>query len=87
MKKTGVELIAEERNEQIEKHGFNDIHDSEHLDCELMQAAVYLLTQDEYYYPPEWDKKWLEKFKKKDYVGRLKVAGALIAAELDRLHD
>jgi|GEM_PF-1314593 hypothetical protein len=38
--KTGVELIAEERQRQIEKYGSTDAHDIDHDDEQLAQAAM-----------------------------------------------
>lgn len=94
MRKTGIELIAEERHEQIEKHGFTLEHD---LDCEnnggLANSALYLLLNycgyenNEWAFPTNWDKKWIEKFNNKGDVESLYIAGALIAAEIDRLQS
>jgi hypothetical protein len=86
--KTGVELIAEERQEQIEKHGFDATHDDDqyHSGGELIDAVRYLLTGLPGFWPKSWDKKWEQKFAEKmPGVETLKVAGALIAAEIDRL--
>lgn len=41
--KSGIELIAEERQEQIKKHGWNAEHDHLHEDGELKLAAMYAL--------------------------------------------
>lgn len=38
-KKTGVELIAEERKRQIEKHGYSATHDALHSGGQLIEAA------------------------------------------------
>ena len=82
--KTGIQLIAEERQEQIEKHGFDVQHDRRYNHNQLPNAAVYLLTDDDSYYPPFWSDEWKDKFDKKTYLQKLIVAGALIAAEIDR---
>src|SRR6185503_9609265 len=37
--KTGIELITEERQRQIEKEGWNESHDKEHSNMELSGAA------------------------------------------------
>lgn len=83
---TGIELIAKERQEQIEKHGFDRRHDEGEA-YNLSNAAVFVLTHDERYYPEEWEEKWKDKFVSKGYEERLIVAGALIAAEIDRLQN
>jgi len=85
--KTGVELIAKERQEQIEKHGFDKSHDANNRNCELVFAAMFMLTEDKDYWPKNWDMGWYFKFKEKSYQEKLVIAGALIAAEIDRLNS
>lgn len=46
--KTGIELIAEERQEQIEKHGFTT--DEDYNLGELVEGAKYALTMNREYY-------------------------------------
>ena len=89
MKKTGIDLIAEERAEQLNKHKWSAEHDKEHEEGQLKMAAMYALQP----YPNEqigircyggWD--WFtEKMDNKTELQRLVVAGALIAAEIDRI--
>ena len=89
---SGVELIAEERERQINKEGFNWRHDDSH-DChQLSDAAIVyaapapLRYQVMNWWP--WDKKWLKEDTSFTTAGRIKEltkAGALIAAEIDRL--
>jgi len=82
--KTGVELIAEERQEQIKKHGF-DIQNSQN---ELIKAALFAINPDQFEWPYYWDEEFRRKIKNKpNSVERLKIAGALIAAEIDRLQS
>lgn len=85
--KPGIKLIAQERQRQIEVEGFTEQGDEEYDFNQLKDAAVaYLLAIKEplfacdEYWP--WDK---EYFKPKDYKSNLVRAGALIAAELDRI--
>lgn len=81
--KTGVELIAEERQEQIEKHGFVD--DTKYTNDELIDAAMQYIGGDLIScWPKSWDEKW---YKPGDRISELKKAGALIAAEIDRLQS
>jgi hypothetical protein len=85
----GVALIAAERRRQIEAEGWTPEHDDEHGDGELAAAAACyagpawsLLREHE---PPlmwPWDEKW---WKPGDRIRELTKAGALIAAEIDRL--
>jgi hypothetical protein len=98
--KTGVELIAEERQEQIEKHNRTIESDVEQNDYyQLSKAASILcLHEDNYgcnevddfvedYCPDDWKKELWRKMLEKPYKERLKIAGALIAAEIDRLQS
>lgn len=86
--KTGIELIAQERKEQIEKHGWNDKNT-----IGLDQAAIFCLTRKTVDYPLHWNMWFLEKVIAKekrmtDYdfqIEMLKIAGAFCAAEIDRL--
>lgn len=90
--KTGIELIAEERQEQIKKHLYSIAHDIEVNDNEqLAHAAEMLLAVereegiDSDSFPDGWDKDICRKMLAKSYKERLIIAGALIAAEIDRL--
>lgn len=85
-KMTGIELIAQERKEQIEKHGYDEKHDETHNEFgELGDAAVYLITSNDNYWPKTWNTKTRDKFDKKGFIDRLVIAGALIAAEIDKI--
>jgi hypothetical protein len=94
--KTGVELIAEERQEQIEKHGWDFEHDKNHDDGSLVDAAIAIAFNDENiearFEAPSWawgirNHKRHSKRKGIEKIERLKVAGALLAAEIDRLQS
>ena len=92
--KTGLELIAEERQEQIEKHGFDVKHDKELYEAdELVDAAVFAITGDYNFYPKTWGDWWANKMIAKtnatphSKIERLRIAGALLAAEIDRLQS
>ena len=78
---TGVQLITEERREQIETHGF--VNDHRYRDEELVDAAIqYLLGPGVDWWPEVWDPKW---YKPGNRIEELTRAGALIAAEIDRI--
>lgn len=81
----GIEIVAHERAEQIEK-GKTAQHDAElYHSGELVNAALFLLTGASAYYPRTWDKSYQWNFGRKQGVEKLKVAAALLIAEIDRL--
>ena len=94
---TGIELIAQERQEQIEKHGFTVAKDAtENNEGELGYFAGLLCHSHTAeanamaYLPPRWkkDKKDMcRKMINKSYLQRLVISGALIAAEIDRIQN
>lgn len=93
--KTGIELIAEERREQIEKHGFSIIDDAEYYqNKELVQAALFCIDQGipkgsplktDKAWPGNWDKHFQNKIISKTELEQLAVAGAFIAARMDQI--
>lgn len=86
--KSGVELIADERREQIEKHGYDLTHDLEHeADGQLIVAAQAAILGNDAAFPAGWELVAVQKICDKPVKERLIIAGALIAAELDRLNN
>lgn len=92
--KTGIELIAEERNEQIEKHGRTVDYDViQNSNEQLSDAASKLCVDDAGGYwptdtlPLNWRQDLWDKMTNKPYKERLIIAGALIAAEIDRIQN
>lgn len=88
--KSGIELIAIERQEQIEKHGRTIAKDVElNKDGQLAYAAHILTStsriQQEGSCPKGWDLTIFRKMINKDRKQMLVIAGALIVAEIDRL--
>ena len=99
---TGIELIAKERKRQIEEKGFNAKHDHDHKSNDLALAgAIYALPEKarlfvsygnngdkESYYPLLWPFE-MKNYKPSpnDRKRELIKAGALIAAEIDRIID
>jgi hypothetical protein len=86
--KSGAQLISTERREQMSKHKYNDSNDDEYVNGELKQAAIYALTCNDDVvsnYPKDWHPIFGDKCATKDEIGLLTVAGALIAAEIDRI--
>ncbi len=95
--KKGAALIAEERIRQIGGELFGSKHDDNHVNRELIRAAVCYCEADNLpqtenedgedliecgYWP--WDKEYW-KPTPNDRIRELTKAGALIAAEIDRL--
>jgi hypothetical protein len=94
----GIELIAAERDRQINVEGWTPEHDAEHDGEEMASAAMCyacppnldmrsVVTRQGEPTPPiewPWDAKWY-KPTPDDRVRELVKAGALIAAEIDRL--
>ena len=95
---TGVELIEAERTRQVEEEGWTPEHDDGHRYGEIAVAAAELAVDgtdswvtDSYadYVGPVDMCGSLAKFGHQgtapDYVRTLVIAGALIAAEIDRV--
>ena len=93
MKITGIDLIAEERKEQLVKHKVTVDYDVEHnKKGELSFAAALLCCPNPEKYqvegagkPEGWDIIIWNHMIKKSYGERLIIAGSLIAAEIDRI--
>lgn len=88
--KTGIELIAKERQEQIEKHGYTVEKDVDfNRFGQLTDAAIMLMQTDRHKMnpPSHWDKAIWNKMINKSEKERLIIAAALIAAEIDRLQN
>ena len=86
----GTELIAAERQRQIDVEGWAPEHDDEHHGQELVRAArAYLfevLAPHQFGFHPQewpWETPWWKP--SPDPVRNLIKAGALVAAEIDRL--
>jgi len=86
----GAERIAEERKRQIAEEGWTADHDDnlEDGDLALAGASYVLATVKRYEIMSQkcwpWDWKWY-KPTPDDKIRQLTKAGALIAAEIDRL--
>lgn len=97
--KTGIELITQEREEQVTKHGRTMVGDEKaNNHFQLSEAAgllTYLNEEDvkpngdepdfSHCCPVEWDETIWNKLMSKPYKERLIIAGALLAAEIDRI--
>jgi hypothetical protein len=79
--------MSDERQRQIEKEMFTASHDSMHSRGELaIVAACYAMPYRGFlntdHWPKTWDRRW---WKPKSRMRDLVRAGALIAAEIDRI--
>lgn len=93
--KTGIGLIAQEREEQINKHGRTASHDLENNEHGDLGDAASIMSMFEFgcnepeemaeNFPHDWDREMCRKMINKPYRERLIIAGAMIAAELDRM--
>lgn len=88
--KTGIELIAKERQEQIEKHGRTVEQDVALNTSGQLMYAVDVLKMEELDIndcppPSGWDSGIWIKMISKPLDKRLIIAGAFMAAEYDRL--
>lgn len=89
MEKTGVDLIAEERQRQVEVEGWTSEHDKWWKGGELCRAAVCYIKRPDWLDHTLWQEWPFElswwKPTPQDRIRELQKAGALIAAEIDRL--
>ena len=85
----GAKLIGIERKAQLEVHGITLKIDKDRNAAEQLRfAAIGLIGEDRFEdCPIGWDKTWWRKTCEKSYRERLVIAGALIAAEIDRTID
>lgn len=92
----GVQLIADERYEQIYKHGRSIEKDIEiNTEGQLIGAARLLMYTQEFekdtfislapHRLPGWDMEVFGRMMNKPYQERIVIAAALLAAEIDRL--
>lgn len=84
---SGCLLIEIERQRQVSEEGFTLERDDQYTDEQLAEAALFYAAPEKYgemlaFWP--WDKSWNKK-SKHNRIKQLAIAGALIAAEIDRL--
>jgi len=100
MNKTGIELIAQERQEQIEVHKISvqddvDYNTSNQLLNAIMMIATNIAFQRlgipipiealDDLRPEHWDETKINEILAKSQIGQLQILGAFAAAEIDRL--
>lgn len=89
---TGIKLIAKERTEQIHKHGRTierDLLENQHTQL-LFASRVMLKNSPQSFFENEvpigWSPEIWDHMLSKSLKERMIIAGALIAAELDRMN-
>lgn len=98
MTRNGIQIISDERNRHLEIEGWDNSHDDKHINGELaLVGAYYAMSESQRYselsmqerensvpsgFP--WESKWW-KPTPNNRIKELGKAGALIAAEIDRL--
>jgi hypothetical protein len=82
----GVRLIEEERRRQIEAEGWSADHDDSHSDGELAMEALFWAAEGTDVAAESDGMCGTEHRKSKSRIRQLVIAGALVAAEIDRLH-
>jgi hypothetical protein len=81
----GLPLILSARSKQFTK-GFSSKRDLKaNSQGELLQAAKFYITGDPQFYPQGWSEEQKKKFDEQSHKERLAIAGAFIAAELNRI--
>jgi hypothetical protein len=90
---SGAELIAVERRRQVEQERWTPEHDAEHSNAALAWAAACYAAPETIYRVKQraggvaWWEPWPHNWRRPDTdrIRELVKAGALIAAEIDRL--
>lgn len=93
--KTGIELIAIERQEQIEKHSYTIMRDVAYnssptgpfkmLPFKIVVGNLMGIIGG-VPYPENWSEEAIDKMRSKTELEKLITAGAFICAEIDRLN-
>lgn len=76
----GILVVARERQRQLDIEGYDAAHDDQHVNGELVRAALCYIKGDSSDWPWPWED-WDPPF---NYEERLAKGGALLAAEIDR---
>jgi hypothetical protein len=86
VERDGAQRIADERQRQIRAEGYTPEHDDEHECGELAEAAGCYALRVDHHWPMEWECVHLRaQPTPAQRIRELEKAGALIAAEIDRL--
>jgi hypothetical protein len=98
--KSGIELIQQERSEQLEKHGYSTEQDARFNKDSQLLSAIMLLSSNIAFIrndikmpreafddlkPEGWNNELCFKMINKPVIEQLQIIGALAAAEIDRM--
>lgn len=86
MKTRAIDLVKEEREKQINKHGYTTMHDRQHHRKAVLYGALAYLNSV-IYSPAVGTEDWpfeKESFKPEGDVKNLVKAAAMIIAEIDK---
>lgn len=85
----GIEKIIVKRIDQLDKHGYSVKSDLKYVDGQLNSVASALVTQNPLHWPKDWDFEIYKRWMSEPREEQLAIAGAFLAAEIDRLqyHD
>ena len=102
MKSIGLDLITEERIRQIVEEGRSLDHDQQHESSQLLYAAICYASPEPIFvkrnivsqkkgcigtsFQDPWPYDFADKREEHSRIKQLQIAGALIAAELDRIN-
>lgn len=81
---TGLDLVAQERKEQIEKHGYTIVNDQQYQNNELVKAALFCTAPQVFEWPQFWSTKFRYKIEHKSRIQQLVCAASFLIAEIDR---
>jgi len=85
---SGIVLIANERNEQLYKHGKSVEYDRQVNSLRQLAGCAYAIIGSEpQSFPGDQSDEFINKVLAKPYRERIKIAGAMLAAELDRISN
>lgn len=84
-RKSPMELILDERRDQLTRHGYTLEHDKlSYKDQELIRVAQCIRNRTtEFGWPKYWNQGWYIRFANKPRIEALAVAGALVLAQQD----
>jgi hypothetical protein len=86
----GAKLICIERDRQVNEEGYTNSHDDRNSHYELSNAAICYLnpTNSNFVddnWPTQWSREYFNPSPAGEHIRNFVKAGALIAAEIDRL--
>lgn len=78
-----IQLISEERQSQIDKHGFTIEQDLRYTNNELVKAALFCIDPKLFEWPRTWDTMFGKNIAGKPELERIIYAASFLAARAD----